>query len=241
MTAPGFFIASALSQCDAQDNDGVCTQNPTEMHCQVEFKAGTSMATPVTTGNSLTIIEFFEDGFYPTGVRNGGDPGNADGFTPMGALVKAILVNSAEEMVQGRGDAQRPGLPERGPGLRAHPDADCTLRGEFEDELPGTNYDGAKLSLFVDGAWSKTAAMVVACGDCPRDGDEAEYEFEVSTRASHSRRRSCGPTSRARRSRPTRSSTTSTSRCATRAARRWATWNDADGADDTENTEQVLL
>ena len=46
--APGFYIASARSD-----------ENPKDGHCSATYMAGTSMATPVTTGNAVLISQFF--------------------------------------------------------------------------------------------------------------------------------------------------------------------------------------
>jgi len=54
------------------------------------------MATPVTAGAAALVQEYFEDGFYPKGVRT-----NSDAFKPMGALVKAVLINGAQRIVGG--------------------------------------------------------------------------------------------------------------------------------------------
>jgi PKD repeat protein len=54
---------------------------------------GTSGATPSAAGAMTIARQYFYDGFYPKGQRNA-----ADGFNASGALMKAIGVNSAEEM-----------------------------------------------------------------------------------------------------------------------------------------------
>jgi len=86
VSAPGSRIFSAYS-APAQDGEFVDT-------CEAVSKAGTSMATPVTAGNAALVRQFFMDGYHPSGEAT---PGNA--FEPMGALVKAVLVNGADLMV----------------------------------------------------------------------------------------------------------------------------------------------
>jgi len=54
---------------------------------------GTSGATPDAAGNMILARQYFYDGFYPSGTRT-----PADGFNATGALLKAIAVNSADEM-----------------------------------------------------------------------------------------------------------------------------------------------
>lgn len=55
--------------------------------------SGTSMATPTVAGGATLVRQYFMDGWYPTGSAV---PPNA--FTPSAALLKAMLINSADEM-----------------------------------------------------------------------------------------------------------------------------------------------
>eukprot|EP01083_Nonionella_stella_P222556 794033_1 len=52
---------------------------------------GTSMATPVVSGTAAIIRQYFEQGYYPTGVE-----GDNDAVNPTGGLVKAVLMNGAQ-------------------------------------------------------------------------------------------------------------------------------------------------
>jgi hypothetical protein len=61
--------------------------------CNTAQMTGTSMASPAVTGGAALVREYFMDGFYPSGAAVGGDA-----FTPTGALVKAVLINCAEDM-----------------------------------------------------------------------------------------------------------------------------------------------
>ncbi len=61
--------------------------------CSTSGLTGTSMACPAVTGGSMLLRQYFVDGFYPSG-----SPVVADKFTPSGALVKAMLINSAQNM-----------------------------------------------------------------------------------------------------------------------------------------------
>ncbi len=54
---------------------------------------GTSMAAPAIAGCAALTRQYFEDGYYPSGV-----PTFNDGFTPSGTLIKATLLNSAVDM-----------------------------------------------------------------------------------------------------------------------------------------------
>jgi len=82
VTAPGSSIVSA-------DND----QNVTSYNCNTQGMSGTSMACPTAAGLATLIRQYYMDGWYPTGQENA-----PDAFTPSAALVKASLVNSAQNM-----------------------------------------------------------------------------------------------------------------------------------------------
>ncbi|KAJ8603229.1 hypothetical protein CTAYLR_003810 [Chrysophaeum taylorii] len=110
IVAPGYSLVSASAS----------------QSCGVTSKAGTSMATPVVAGLAALIVEFFEQGYYPTGKR-----GESPGFTPTGALVKAMLVAMAEPLpgydytpnnLQGWGAVQA--------NTVINPDADLFVEGD---------------------------------------------------------------------------------------------------------------
>ncbi len=61
--------------------------------CEVSMKQGTSMATPVLNGITVLLKDYFQRGFYPTGVAVA-----ANQFTPSGALLKSVLINSAQDV-----------------------------------------------------------------------------------------------------------------------------------------------
>lgn len=52
--------------------------------------SGTSMSSPITTGATALIRQYFTDGFYPTGAAN-----PTDSLKPSGPLMKAMLINGA--------------------------------------------------------------------------------------------------------------------------------------------------
>eukprot|EP00804_Cyclotella_cryptica_P013914 CCRYP_002444-RC/>CCRYP_002444-RC protein AED:0.08 eAED:0.08 QI:101/0.77/0.6/1/0.77/0.7/10/144/934 len=54
---------------------------------------GTSMATPLTAGTAAIIRQYFEEGYYPTGVKGEGSLTN-----PSATLIKAVLMNGAQFM-----------------------------------------------------------------------------------------------------------------------------------------------
>lgn len=61
--------------------------------CSITTLSGTSMAAPGIAGSALLARQYFTDGFYPSGAAD-----VDDGFTPSGALVKAMLLNSTVDM-----------------------------------------------------------------------------------------------------------------------------------------------
>lgn len=65
----------------------------TSFACGTAGATGTSMASPATAGAAALIRQYFTDGFYPTGAKV---PANS--FVPSGALLRAMLVNSAVDM-----------------------------------------------------------------------------------------------------------------------------------------------
>jgi hypothetical protein len=75
--APGCSIQSA--------NDGA--------NCSTTSSSGTSMACPSVAGGAALVKHYFEGGWWPTGASVAGD-----GFVPSGALIKAVLINSARDM-----------------------------------------------------------------------------------------------------------------------------------------------
>ena len=64
-----------------------------EFHCAVVGMKGTSMATPIASGNANLLIEYFQRGFYPLGYQN-----NNLKLTPMGSLIKALMIHSGDEV-----------------------------------------------------------------------------------------------------------------------------------------------
>ena len=61
--------------------------------CGTTSSTGTSMACPSTTGSGALIRQYFENGYYPSGI-----PVPADAFVPTGALTKAMLLNATVDM-----------------------------------------------------------------------------------------------------------------------------------------------
>src|SRR5215471_2681384 len=53
---------------------------------------GTSMSAPVVAAAAALVRQYFLDGWYPNGTPGG------PSLTPSSALIKAVLINSADEM-----------------------------------------------------------------------------------------------------------------------------------------------
>lgn len=88
VTAPGGESPNYITSVDNH------TGNPPSPTCNTASDPfqGTSMATPAVAGMALNIRQYFRDGFYPLGLA-GGDP-----VQPTGALVKAALIASTDDM-----------------------------------------------------------------------------------------------------------------------------------------------
>lgn len=57
---------------------------------------GTSMATPAVAGGAALVMQYFLEGYYPTGLRGASPP-----LVPSAALLKAVLVNGSEDDIDG--------------------------------------------------------------------------------------------------------------------------------------------
>ncbi len=61
--------------------------------CGLRSLTGTSMACPAVTGAAALFRQYFTDGYYPTGAAV-----SANGFTPTGALLRAMIMNASVDM-----------------------------------------------------------------------------------------------------------------------------------------------
>jgi len=77
VTAPGCSIASTTGSSG----------------CGTVTLSGTSMATPAVGALAVLVRQYYVAGFYPTGIAAA-----ADGFSPSGPLVKATIVNGAQDI-----------------------------------------------------------------------------------------------------------------------------------------------
>jgi hypothetical protein len=81
-----FDAPSAMCQTDA-------TKTPYWNYVNLGNEGGTSFAAPEVAGLAALVRDYFVKGFYPTGTAI---PGNT--LTPSGALVKAVILASGEDM-----------------------------------------------------------------------------------------------------------------------------------------------
>jgi subtilisin family serine protease len=96
LVAPGDSIDSVRSDGDIGSNQcGALLGLPDLM---VLRKSGTSMAAPNVAGSALLVRQYFTEGWYPTGAKK---PENQ--LSPSSALVKAVLIHSAQESSEAGG------------------------------------------------------------------------------------------------------------------------------------------
>ncbi len=60
--------------------------------CSTTSLTGTSMASPAIAGTAMLVRQYYTDGYYPTGIAGG------SGFTPSGALIRATLMNTGQDL-----------------------------------------------------------------------------------------------------------------------------------------------
>ena len=85
LTAVGWWVSSAKA---TPGNTG-----SSNAQCNVQTLQGTSMATPAAGGFAAIVRQYLVDGYYPYGT-----PTASNKVVPMGALIKAILIHSAQQL-----------------------------------------------------------------------------------------------------------------------------------------------
>jgi len=87
VSVPGYYIISAkMNQTDGAVCDG-------DLNSCLAVMAGTSQATPTLAGSLAIARQYFLEGYYPTGEKN-----DDHAFSPSGALIKNVAINSASNM-----------------------------------------------------------------------------------------------------------------------------------------------
>ena len=115
VVAPGIVRSAVESECEPleglEDRYGqpacISLTDPGNDNCDIAFTGGTSFSSPLVAGMALLVRQYFTDGFYPSGKAV-----EEDAVIPTGALVKAVLLNSARQMtgdviVIGYGQSER--------------------------------------------------------------------------------------------------------------------------------------
>eukprot|EP01025_Chloroclados_australasicus_P058013 TRINITY_DN725_c0_g1_i3.p1 TRINITY_DN725_c0_g1~~TRINITY_DN725_c0_g1_i3.p1 ORF type:complete len:1105 (+),score=142.03 TRINITY_DN725_c0_g1_i3:113-3316(+) len=144
-------------------------------NCQTAQLTGTSMSTPVIAGAILLIRQYYQDGFYPNGIKS-----QANAFNPSSALVKATLLNGAVDL---QGVAET-GLPlEPSPSIKqgwgrvnlattlALPDSQFTLWVEQNNSL-ATNVNHqycVKIPMEVETEYMHPLSVTLVWTDYPAE------------------------------------------------------------------------
>ena len=101
----------------------------------------------VTAGVAALIVEYFKKGYYPLGRRS-----SSRGFQPMGALIKAILINSGQQMTGPQANKHGYTYPNMDQVSPAVARARGTLRGK-KGESSSLMLSKCETCLDVAGIW----------------------------------------------------------------------------------------
>ena len=88
VVAPGCAVTSALGFDYSPSSSATA-----DAHCDVQPLIGTPMACPLASALASKVRQYFRQGYYPQGKAV-----SSDGFSPSGALIKAILVHSGQPL-----------------------------------------------------------------------------------------------------------------------------------------------
>jgi len=88
VVAPGCAVTSAQGFDYSPSSSATA-----DAHCDVQPLMGTSMACPLASALASKVRQYFRQGYYPQGKAV-----SSDGFSPSGALIKAILVHSGQPL-----------------------------------------------------------------------------------------------------------------------------------------------
>ncbi|KAG2387071.1 hypothetical protein C9374_002106 [Naegleria lovaniensis] len=96
IVAPGqlIFGSRSLGTSSLADSEELADASIDKGYCPVPIaNQGTSFSTPIVAGYASMIHQYFSKGFYPEGKEN-----SKHSLNPMGATLKAMLVNSGQEL-----------------------------------------------------------------------------------------------------------------------------------------------
>ncbi|KAF0984453.1 hypothetical protein FDP41_000352 [Naegleria fowleri] len=96
IVAPGqlIFGSRSLGTSSLADSEELLDANVDKGYCPVPIaNQGTSFSTPIVAGYASMIHQYFSKGFYPGGKENA-----KNSLNPTGATLKAMLVNSGQEL-----------------------------------------------------------------------------------------------------------------------------------------------
>jgi len=119
-----------------------------ESTCDLVVGRGTSYSCPLLAGHAALVREYFMSGYYPTGQAS-----LEDGFSPSGALLKAMLVHSAVPLELIVNDDKTTESTERGDFNQGYGRAQLDTVLSF-----GVNSSLQGLTLFVLGASNSNSA-----------------------------------------------------------------------------------
>ena len=107
-----------------------------------ETLSGTSMSTPGIAGQIAQIRQYYEEGWHIDGMKN-----EKEGFDPSGALVRATLINGAEEITGSGAYLNDDGFPNNDQGYgRSNLDRVLHLEGDDRDiEVYDSYHIGSEL------------------------------------------------------------------------------------------------
>jgi hypothetical protein len=167
--SPSLCLSVSLADSDCPTSGTNLGSAAYEESCSITIVEGTSFSSPLMAGYAVLVRQYFLDGFYPSGFRN---PSNS--FPPSGALVKAILVNSAAAL-EDINDEVRMTSTKQGDNNQGY--GRIQLNNALSFNIPST-LNG--LTMFVKGSSDPTNAQYV---ELSATNEQHVYQFTSKTDA----------------------------------------------------------